>query len=344
MLELSEMDHWERVVIPHVFLLISSKVSQKDICALASVNSFARRLLLSHSPLWKVLDLHGTSKAGERLAKAITLAQFEHVEEVNLEFAQGFDDADLQCMGNRDVQRINLNACQKITDSGLSVIAKSCPKLKWFSIYWNLKVTDTGVVALVRSCKDLSYLNLSGCKGVTDRSLEIMSINGRCLTELNLTRCIKLTDDGLVKLLESCHNIQVLYLYALSNLTDKSYVNFSKLQDLRVLDLCGAQNLTDDGIIQGLSRCKALQSLNLTWCVKVTDKGICAIAQNCHMLRLLSLHGILGVTDKGLQSLSHSCAASLTTIDVHGCANIQKRSRADLLKQFPELKCFHVHS
>lgn len=39
----------------------------------------------------------------------------------------------------QEIQSINLNACQKITDLGLKLVARSCPKLKCFSIYWNLR-------------------------------------------------------------------------------------------------------------------------------------------------------------------------------------------------------------
>ncbi|KAI5059210.1 hypothetical protein GOP47_0025529 [Adiantum capillus-veneris] len=336
------MADWERVVVPHVFLLISSKLSQRDVCALASVNRFTRRLLLSHHPIWKVLDLHGMNRAGGRLATAINLPQFKNVEEINLEFAQGLEDDDLRCLGKRELRSLNLNACQKITDLGLMVVARSCPGLKHFSIYWNLKITDAGVKVLLENCEGLTSLNLSGCKRVTDKSLEMISVQGTCLTELNLTRCLNLTDDGLSRLLESCRSIQVLYLYAVSSLTDKSYAKLAHLKDLRVLDLCGAQHLTDDGICQGLSKCKDLESLNLTWCVKVTDKGIRAIAENSDMLQLLSLHGLLGVTDEGLKSLSLSSSASLTTIDVNGCANIKKRSQADLLKLFPRKKIWKL--
>ncbi|MCO5569058.1 hypothetical protein L7F22_022764 [Adiantum nelumboides] len=130
---------WERLVVPQVFLVISSKLTQRDICALASINRFTRRLLLSHPALWKVLDLHGMNRAGERLAKAINLPHFSNVEEINLEFAQGLEDNDLQCLQKRGLQSINLNACQRITDLGLRIVARSSLGLKHFSIYWNLK-------------------------------------------------------------------------------------------------------------------------------------------------------------------------------------------------------------
>lgn len=96
-----------------------------------------------------------------------------------------------------------------------------------------------------------------------------------------------------------------------------------------------------------------------------------------------SLFGIVGVTDKCLEALSTTCSHTLTTLDVNGCVGIkvgcsllvqgtrfaafwvnlccffffwicvvyyvyyfppQRRSREDLLKLFPHLNCFKVHS
>lgn len=91
----------------------------------------------------------------------------------------------LQCL-----ESLNLNGCQKITDAGVEAVAYACPKLKAFSIYWNvrcfsssltlvvegsmillpevafylLRITDTSVKHLVKFCKDITCLNLSGCK------------------------------------------------------------------------------------------------------------------------------------------------------------------------------------
>jgi len=115
------------------------------------------------------------------------------------------------------------------------------------------------------------------------------------------------------------------------------------LSNLTFLDLCGAQNLSDNGLVC-ISRCRGLTYLNLTWCVRVTDTGVVAIVQGCQSLELLSLFGIVGVTDACLEALSKSCSHSLTTLDVNGCIGIKRRSRDDLLKLFPKLSCFKVHS
>lgn len=344
LLAMEESERWNRVVVPHVFLVVSARVSLRDVCSLSSVNNPTRRILFSYAPLWKVLDLHGANRAGERLAAALAQPRFEEAKEINLEFAQGLEDGHLKYLEGKEIQTLNLNACQTITDVGVQIVAKNCPKLRSFSIYWNLRVTDNGIKALLKNCTEITTLNLSGCKGMTNKILETICTFCVGIKILNLTRCLKLTDEGLAQLLENCPNIEVLYLYAISSFTDKSYTKLSNLRDLKVLDLCGAQNLTDNGVSQGFANCKALESLNLTWCVNVTDIGIESIANNCHKLHLLSLHGLLGVTDKGLESVSRTCAAVLTTIDVNGCVNIKKRSKTDLLKLFPHVQVFNVHS
>lgn len=158
-----------------------------------------------------------------------------------------------------------------------------------------------------------------------------------------MLRCIKLTDDGLKSLLHKCLFLQSLNLYALSSFTDEAYRKICLLARLKFLDLCGAQNLSDEAL-SCISKCKNLESLNLTWCVRVTDEGVISIAKGCTSLEFLSLFGIVGVTDKCLEELSKSCSNKITTLDVNGCIGIKKRSREELLQLFPYLKCFKVHS
>ncbi|KAK4489681.1 hypothetical protein RD792_000314 [Penstemon davidsonii] len=247
-----------------------------------------------------VLVFHEMSKAGDRLIAALSLCG--------------------RSTGNLEV--LNLNGCQKISDVGIDFITYNCPKLKVFSIYWNIRVSDVGVKNLVKNCKLVIDLNLSGCKNVTDESLKLIAENYQGLQLLNLTRCIKLTDKGLQTILLSCSSLQSLNLYALSSFTDIAYKKISHLVHLQFLDLCGAQNLSDEGLSQ-IAKCKNLNSLNLTWCVRISDQGVIAIAQGCRSLEFLSLFGIVGVTDKSLEVLSSSCSNTLTTLDVNGCIGIK---------------------
>ncbi|XP_024038436.1 F-box protein At3g58530 isoform X2 [Citrus clementina] len=343
-----EEETWSKETVPKVIRIVSTRLSQRDIISLLLVSPWLHRTLVSYPSLWLVIDLREMNNAGNRLVSALSIPRYRHVREINLEFAQDIEDRHLEllktkCLGSlQDLESLNLNGCQKISDKGIEIISSTCPELKVFSIYWNVRVTDIGIQHLVKNCKHIIDLNLSGCKNLLDKSLQLIADNYQELESLNLTRCVKLTDGGLQKILIKCSSLRSLNLYALSGLTDEAYNKISLLAHLKFLDLCGAQNLSDEGLAC-IAKCKNLVSLNLTWCVRITDVGVMAIAEGCSSLEFLSLFGIVGVTDKCLEVLSRFCSNTLTTLDVNGCVGI-KRSRDELLQLFPHLMCFKVHS
>ncbi|XP_028948756.1 F-box protein At3g58530-like isoform X6 [Malus domestica] len=320
---------WSREIIPKVLRIVSTRLPQRDLIFLLLVSPWLNATLVSCPSIW--------------------LARYRHVKHINLEFAQDIEDKHLELVKSKcqdslqDLEVMNLNGCQKISDKGIEAITSACPSLKEFLSYWNVRVTDIGLAHLVKNCKHIVDLNVSGCKNLSDKSLQLIAQNYPELQLLNLTRCVKLTDSGLQQILHGCPSLHSLNLYALSSFTDEAYKKISLLSHLKFLDLCGAQNLSDEGV-GCIARCKGLLSLNLTWCVRVTDVGVIAVAQACTFLEFLSLFGIVGVTDKCLEALSLTCSNTLTTLDVNGCIGIKKRSRDELLQMFPKLRCFKVHS
>ncbi|XP_052141796.1 F-box protein At3g58530 isoform X1 [Oryza glaberrima] len=340
---------WCRETVPRVMELVSPRLPQRDACALLAVSPWCHRALVANPKLWEVLDLHEMNKAGDRLISAISLPRYCHLKIINLEFAQDIDDRhfvrlkEMGCTSLQELELLNINACQKVSDKGIETITSLCPNLRALSIYWIVGLTDLTIRHIVQNCKHIVDLNLSGCKNISDKGMQLVADNYEGLKKLNITRCIKLTDDGLQEVLQKCSSLESLNLYALSSFSDKVYKKIGSLTNLTFLDLCGAQNVTDDGL-SCISRCVCLTYLNLSWCVRVTDVGVVAIAQGCRSLQLLSLFGIVGVTDVCLEALSKHCSRSLTTLDVNGCIGIKKRRRDDLIQLFPLLRCFKVHS
>ncbi|CAN6243957.1 unnamed protein product [Urochloa humidicola] len=340
---------WCRETVPRVMELVSPRLSQRDVCALLAVSPWCYRALVGNPRLWEVLDMREMKNAGDRLISALSLARYCHLKVLNLEFAQNIEDRhfvhlkEMSAISLENLEFLNLNACQKISDKGIEAITSLCPNLQGLSIYWIVGLTDSSIEHITKNCRQIVDLNLSGCKNISDKGMSLIANSYQGLKKLNITRCIKLTDDGLKEVLQRCSLLESLNLYALSSFTGKVYKDIGLLSNLTFLDLCGAQNLTDDGLAC-ISRCRGLTYLNLTWCVCVTDAGVIAIAQGCRSLELLSLFGIVGVTDACLEALSKSCSNSLTTLDVNGCVSIKRRSRDDLLELFPLLSCFKVHS
>ncbi|GJP86739.1 hypothetical protein CLOP_g16728 [Closterium sp. NIES-67] len=294
---------------------------QRDLCAAACVSRELRTA--AYQPeLWKSLSLQGATSASARLAQALTQPRFSHLQHLNLEFAQPITDADLLLLAGKPLVSLNLNACQQVTDQGVTTAAKLLPNLQSFSLYWNL------------SCRT--------SQNITDTALRFISTSLPNLKSLNLTRCVRATDTGLKYVTSGCTQLEELLLYALSSFTDESLATIGRLSHLRVLDLCGMKHLTDQGL-QGIACCTHLISLNLSWCVLITDQSLITVASSCHYLELLSLHGIRGVTDASMAALSASCVNTLHTLDVNGCVGIEDRSHAHLKVLFPKLTCFTVH-
>ncbi|KAF3773319.1 F-box protein [Nymphaea thermarum] len=329
-------ERWNREIVPRVFVVVSGRLAQATVCRLLLVSPWCYRALLSHRPLWEVevLDFRETNDAGNRLLAALALPRYKHIKHINLEFAQDIEDKHLALLKGKlleDLQCLNLNGCQKISDDGVEAITSVCPKLQAFFIYWNVR----------SSCG--SDLRHTDTWNVTDKSLQLIANTYQEMKVLNLTRCTKITDQGLQQISLKCSSLESLNLYALSSLTDRAYKKFALLSQLRCLDLCGAQNLSDEGLCS-IAECRGLVSLNLTWCVRITDIGVLALARSCTSLEFLSVFGVLGVTDLSLEALSKSCSCTLTTLDVNGCIGIKRRSKEELLQLFPNLRCFKVHS
>lgn len=342
-------DVWCRETVPRVMELVSPRLPQRDACALLAVSPWCYRVLVANPKLWEVLDLREMKNPGDRLISALSLVRYRHLKVLNLEFAQDIEDRhfihlkEMSGISLEDLEFLNLNACQKISDKGIEAVTSLCPNLRGLSIYWIVGLSDSSIGHITKNCKQILDLNLSGCKNISDKGMRLIANNYQGLKKLNITRCVKLTDDGFQEVLRKCSSLESLNLYALSSFTDKVYKEIGSLANLTFLDLCGSQNLTDDGLAC-ISRCGGLTYLNLTWCICVTDVGVVAIAQGYRSLELLSLFGIVGVTDACLEALSKSCSHSLTTLDVNGCIGIKRRSRDDLIKLFPLLSCFKVHS
>jgi len=317
----------------------------KEKARLALVSSTFRDAV-SHPSTWRTLDLRLCRNDNiDRLVDGVLASKIlaGAVEDLNLEFVSSVMDAHVEPLLKhfRNLRRINLNGCQKVSNASLQSIAASAKGVKEVEVYWNLKVGDDGLKALT-ALGDLVLLNLSGCKAITDKGLRCVGEAFKSLESLDITRCVKLSDDGLLHVTRNCQSLRRLNVYAVSVFTDRSLETIGGLCNLTFLDLCGAHHLTDRGL-EGVSRCRALTYLNLTWCVKVTDAGVEAIGTGCRDLELLSLHGILGVTDKSVELLATNCK-KLKFFDVNGCGYVNQKSKDHLFSIFPALRSTVIHT
>ncbi|KAI8558875.1 hypothetical protein RHMOL_Rhmol04G0130100 [Rhododendron molle] len=275
---------WNRETVPRVLEIVSTRLPQRDLISLLLVSPWIRRTLTSHPSLWLVLDFREMNNAGNQLVSTLSQLRYKHVKQISLEFAQDIEDKHFDIIKSKcsdslqNLESLNLNGCQKISDRGVEAITSICPNLKVFSIYWNVRVTDTGIEHLVKNCKNIVDLNLSGCKNISDKSLQLIADNYQHLKCLNLTRCIKLTDGGLCKIFVKCSSLHSLNLYAVSRCV----------------------RVTDEGVIPLAEGCTSLEFLSLFGIVGVTDKCLEALSKFCsNTITTLDVNGCIGIKSSG---------------------------------------------
>ncbi|KAK9812237.1 hypothetical protein WJX73_006171 [Symbiochloris irregularis] len=140
---------------------------------------------------------------------------------------------------------LNLNACQKVSHAEVSRIASHHAHLQRLELYWNVNVRNETLFA-VAGCSELKHLNLSGCSHITDDGLKVLASCCTMLTTLDLTRCLKVTDAGYEATARHCTRLVELRMYACNIITDRTLIALgSKLHMLRVVDICGANSVTD---------------------------------------------------------------------------------------------------
>jgi len=214
----------------------------KEKARLALVSSTFRDAV-SHPSTWRTLDLRLCRNDNiDRLVDGVLASKIlaGAVEDLNLEFVSSVMDAHVEPLLKhfRNLRRINLNGCQKVSNASLQSIAASAKGVKEVEVYWNLKVGDDGLKALT-ALGDLVLLNLSGCKAITDKGLRCVGEAFKSLESLDITRCVKLSDDGLLHVTRNCQSLRRLNVYAVSVFTDRSLETIGGLCNLTFLDLCG---------------------------------------------------------------------------------------------------------
>uniref|UniRef100_A0A0D9VEV3 F-box/LRR-repeat protein 15-like leucin rich repeat domain-containing protein n=1 Tax=Leersia perrieri TaxID=77586 RepID=A0A0D9VEV3_9ORYZ len=224
-----------------------------------------------------------------------------HLKVINLEFAQDIDDwhfvrlKEMGCTSLQELELLNLNACQKVSDKGIEAITSLCPNLQALSIYWIVGLTDLTITHIVKNCKHIVDLNLSGCKNISDKGMQLVADSYEGLKKLNITRCIKLTDDGLQEVLQKCCSLESLNLYALSRcvrVTDVGVVAIAQgCRSLQLLSLFGIVGVTDV-CLEALSKCcsRSLTTLDVNGCIGIKKRSRDDLIQMFPFLRCFKVH------------------------------------------------------
>ncbi|KKA26324.1 hypothetical protein TD95_003516 [Thielaviopsis punctulata] len=264
----------------------------------------------------------------------------------------------------RMVERLTLTNCKQVTDVGLVSLIRRNKFMTALDISGNQSITDKVITALAETCDRLQGLNISGCTSVTAESVtqvaqkctqlkrvklnEITSINDQVvyslaencpnLLEVDLQSCENVSSPAITALLKQSRAMRELRLQFVLRLTDEAFLQLPAVQldCLRILDLTGCVELTDDGVKQVIGLAPRLRNVVLAKCRNITDASLRAIATLGKNLHFIHLGHCNQITDAGVSYLVQACTR-IRYIDL-GCCTLLTDDSVRLLADLPKVK------
>lgn len=227
------------------------------------------------------------------------------------------------------LQGINLGGCKKLTDKGVLALAANCPLLRRVKLSHVEQITDEAISALAKSCPLLLEIDLNNCKRITDASIRDLWTYSTHMREMRLSHCVELTDTAFPASPRTetalSEGINPFPTSALQNAERLPPLRLPRsFEHLRMLDLTGCAQLTDDAVEGIIAVAPKIRNLVLAKCSQLTDtavEAICGLGKHLHYLHL----GHAGsITDRSIRSLARACTR-LRYIDLASECSKQKR-------------------
>lgn len=153
---------------------------------------------------------------------------------------------------NPNLNFVNLSGCRHLSDSSVTVVVESCPKIRHLDITRLPKMTDKGVEKVASAGLDLTYLNMYANSEIGDGAFKALALNTKFhnLDYLDLCGCKHLSDDSVVQLCKAFPLLTYLNLTWCISLNDKAIVEgvAKHLTKINLLGLFGLVRISDASI------------------------------------------------------------------------------------------------
>nr|XP_056702452.1 dynein regulatory complex subunit 6 [Euleptes europaea] len=283
---------------------------------------------------------------------------------ISVEFneAPHVSDIAFKALAECQLVKIKVEGSNRITDRSFNLMSKHWPFLDRICMADCQKITDTGL-RLIAPLSNIAVLNLSDCMRISDAGLKsfIEGFAGSVIRELTLANCSTITDNSLIKIAQSCTKLVYLNLRSCQGLTDTGIEVLAMLPSLTHINISGidfsdhtleslgrngkikeisiseCKPISDTGIKRFCMDAKNLDYMDMSFCQQLTNHSIKHLSFNCHKLTSLSMVGCSRVTDVGVQYLGAMCPY-LHYLDISGCINITDKSLKSLRKGCLQLR------
>ncbi|GAA5803454.1 hypothetical protein HPULCUR_008936 [Helicostylum pulchrum] len=247
----------------------------------------------------------------------------------------------------KDLKRIKLNNCTKITEKSAINLALNCPRLVEVD-FTNCNINDIALTKIFNYCRDLRELRISqgdvtntriSDEGFMSSFLTLKQVKDspvyyyEQLRLVDFTAITTISDQSIKSLIQAAPKIRNLVLNKCINITDESILAICKLgRYLHFLHLGHCSNITDRSITKLAALCNRLRYLDMACCIQITDKSVIELA-NLPKLKRIGLVKCSNITDISIGALtSHvRIANSLERIHLSYCTQLSVRAISRLL-------------
>lgn len=220
---------------------------------------------------------------------------------------------------------LSLWDCPSVSDEGLVQIAGGCPLLEKLDLCKCPQISDLGIAAIARKCQKLSTLTIESCQGIGDEGLQAIGRSCPNLRSISVVDCLLVGDQGVAGLVSSPYSstMQKIKLQRL-NISDASLAVVG-LHGTSVTELvlAGLRNVTERGfwVMASAGALRTLSSLTVASCDGLTDLSLEAAAKGCPLLKHICLRRCFRLSDAGLKAFA-AAAGSLENLQLEDCRRL----------------------
>lgn len=195
-----------------------------------------------------------------------------------------------EAQGNRALEQVCLQGCQRLTDEALRFISLGFPNLRTINLSFCVSITDSGLKHLAKM-PSLRELNLTSCDNISDIGMAYLAEGGSRISSLDVSFCDKIGDQALVHISQGLFNLK----------------SFS-------LSTC---QISDEGVCKIAKTLHDLETFNVGQCNRLTDKALCSIAESMKNLKRIDLYGVNRITAIGLDRLVKLPLLTVINLGLH---------------------------
>ncbi|RHZ54534.1 hypothetical protein Glove_426g2 [Diversispora epigaea] len=283
------------------------KITDEGICAITLTCSNMQKYVLEDceeitdtsvkkiaqsNPKLKYLNLNGYELISDKsVCKIVQLCP--NLESLQIECCNISDVSIIALANLRNLQKLNIEDCGKISTNAIITLQNKNPTLDifgWIPIFVhstsdNKHITDASIIEIAQNCIHLEYFGLRG-SNITDASLKQIAEFYSKLLILSLVGCQKITDEGICAITLTCSNMQKYVLEDCEEITDTSVKKIAQSNPkLKYLNLNGYELISDKSVCKIVQLCPNLESLQIE-CCNISDVSIIALANLRNLQKL----------------------------------------------------------